>query len=275
MTPGTGSLADLRLAEPSHHSQTWLDPSPVSSPLDSPTIPGSDVPAFPTNRPNPTQVGISLVSCVLYWKGIECYFLLQLCFSIKMFAFNSWSTDFVLGCGALFVLWLQVPPALCSEVFEKFEKLGLTRVNVHTPWLAFKALRSGLCRLCCPQRPLGLSPAPSSTGLCVAPPNQYRLLQAPTLLFWLMSTHPSGLDSAPSPPGSPPGPQMGLSALPCPPSPPCLSHFQCSVRIMLHMCPLYNPADDKNPIQIILSWKKRWDGLIHKTGKAWAGQTWE
>lgn len=241
------SFADPRLAEPSHHSQTWLDPSPVSNPLDNPTIPGSDAPAF---HPNPTQVGISLVSCVLYWKGTEFYFLLQLCFSIKMFAFNSWSTDFVLGYGALFVLWLQVPPTLCSEVFEEFEKLGPTRVNVHTPWLAFKALRSGLLSPLLPATATWTVP-PAAQHVCVAPPNQHGLLQAPTLLFWLMSTHPSGLDSAPSPPGSPPGPQVGLSALPCPPSHPCLSHFQCSVRIMLHICPLYNPADDKNPIQII------------------------
>lgn len=84
-----------------------------------------------------------------------------------MFAFSSWSTDFVLGYGALFVLWLQVPPALRSEVFEKFEKLGPTWVNVHTPWLAFKALRSGL-----------LSPLLPTTATWTVP--QHRTVCAPT-----------------------------------------------------------------------------------------------
>lgn len=46
MTAGPGGLGDPRLAEPSQHSQTRLDPSPVSSPLDDPTIPGTDAPDF-------------------------------------------------------------------------------------------------------------------------------------------------------------------------------------------------------------------------------------
>lgn len=44
-----------------------------------------------------------------------------------------------------------------------------------------------------------------------------------------------------------------------------------SVRII---CPLYNAVADKNPIHIILSWKKKWDGLVHNTGKTWVGQAW-
>lgn len=46
MTAGPGGLGDTGLAEPSHHSQTRLDPSPVRSCLDDPTIPGNNAPDF-------------------------------------------------------------------------------------------------------------------------------------------------------------------------------------------------------------------------------------
>lgn len=95
MTAGPGGLGDACLAEPSHHSQARLDPSPVSSPLDDPTIPGTDAPGFLPHHPDHHE--ISLESHALYWEGMEFYFLLQIRFSIKIFSFNFWSTDFVLG----------------------------------------------------------------------------------------------------------------------------------------------------------------------------------
>lgn len=45
-TAGPGGLGDTGLAEPSHHSQTRLDPSPVRSCLDDPTILGNNAPDF-------------------------------------------------------------------------------------------------------------------------------------------------------------------------------------------------------------------------------------
>lgn len=68
---------------------------------------------------------------------------------------------------------------------------------------------------------------------------------------------------------------VGLSILLCPLSRPLISDFQRSARMVLHVCPLCNPGDDKNPIQISLSRKKRWDGLVHKMGTAGVEQAWD
>lgn len=123
---------------------------------------------------------------------------------------------FPLGHSASLVLCLQVFPTV---VVTQLEKLGPIWENVRAPWLASRPEvwpLSPLLSACTTGTVLSRSTGPhaaphpiqAALGPCLVP------RMAPYLLSRPMSTHPSSLNSAPPPAGSPLNPQVGLSALP-------------------------------------------------------------
>lgn len=248
-----------------------MGPLPSEKLLDEPHCPGSDAQTFPPNHPHPPLVGIFLKSCVLYWKWTGLCFLPRVgCFSVKIiFLFNSCCRSVVvcpLGHSALLVLCLRVLPTL---VVTQSEKLGPIWDNVHAPWLAPRPEvwpLSPLLSICTTgtvlSRSTGPHAAPHPIQAALGPlPGVPRM--APHLLSRPMSTHPSSLNSAPPPAGSPLNPQVGLSVLPVSSiMPSSIGLVYDDVPICPH-CIIQDSfiANDENPIRVVQAGKKmRSDG---------------